>query len=68
MVVRINGEEKEIEGSMSVLELLSHLGIAYRDVGLAVSINGEVILKREYQSKYIKEGDSVEVIHLVGGG
>ncbi|MFN3813359.1 MAG: sulfur carrier protein ThiS [Aquificaceae bacterium] len=68
MVVRINGEEREVGQGMSVLELLSHLGVAYKDVGLAVSINGEVILKKDYQSKYIQEGDSVEVIHLVGGG
>jgi len=68
MVLYINGEERVIEREMSIYELLEHLGITYREVGLAVSVNGEVVPKSEYKLRKVKEGDQVEIIHLVGGG
>ncbi|WP_340695407.1 sulfur carrier protein ThiS [Hydrogenobacter thermophilus] len=68
MIVYVNGEKKEIERSMNIYELLEYLGVAYREIGLAVSVNGEVIAKGEYKNRKIMEGDSVEIIHIVGGG
>jgi len=68
MVLYINGEEKVVEREMNIYELLEHLGITYREIGLAVSVNGEVVPKSEYKLRKVKEGDKVEIIHLVGGG
>jgi len=64
----LNGEEKEISKEMSVMELLRELGIQFREVGLAVAINEEVVPKSEYERRTVKEGDRVEIVHLVGGG
>ncbi|ADO45935.1 thiamine biosynthesis protein ThiS [Hydrogenobacter thermophilus TK-6] len=68
MLVYVNGEEKEISGDMNLHELLGYLGITYREVGLAVSVNGEVVPKSEYKNRRVSEGDSIEIIHIVGGG
>lgn len=64
----LNGEEREIPKEMSVMELLKELGIQFREVGLAVAINEEVVPKSEYEKRTVKEGDRVEIVHLVGGG
>jgi len=64
----LNGEEREISKEMSVMELLKELGIQFREVGLAVAINEEVVPKSEYEKRTVKEGDRVEIVHLVGGG
>ena len=64
----VNGEEREIPKEMSVMELLKELGIQFREVGLAVAINEEVVPKSEYERRTVKEGDRVEIVHLVGGG
>jgi len=64
----LNGEEREIPKEMSVMELLKELGIQFREVGLAVAINEEVVPKSEYERRKVKEGDRVEIVHLVGGG
>jgi len=64
----LNGEEREIPREMTVMELLEEIGVKYRKVGLAVAINEEVVPKSEYTSRKVKEGDKVEVVHLVGGG
>ncbi|GBC88711.1 Sulfur carrier protein ThiS [bacterium HR13] len=68
MLVYVNGEKKEISRNMSLHELLEYLGITYREVGLAISVNGEVIPKSEYKNRRVSEGDSIEIIHIVGGG
>ncbi|MGB9873784.1 MAG: sulfur carrier protein ThiS, partial [Hydrogenobacter sp.] len=64
----INSEPREVERELNLHELLDYLGIAFREIGLAVSVNGEVIPKSKYAEVRLKEGDSVEIIHLVGGG
>ncbi len=68
MKVIVNGKERFIKESVNIKELLRLLDIEFREVGLAVSVNGEVVPKSEYESTYIKEGDSIEIVQLVGGG
>ncbi|WP_461832049.1 sulfur carrier protein ThiS [Aquifex sp.] len=64
----LNGEEKEIPRELTVMELLNELGIKFREIGLAVAINEEVVPKSEYNTRKVKDGDKVEVVQLVGGG
>ncbi|NPA32846.1 MAG: sulfur carrier protein ThiS [Aquificae bacterium] len=64
----LNGQEREIPREMSVMELLDEIGVKFREVGLAVAINDEVVPKSEYERRKVKEGDRVEVVQLVGGG
>ncbi len=68
MRIRINGEERVIEREVTVAELLDIVGVKFREVGLAVAVNGEVVPKSEYATRRIGEGDSVEIVQLVGGG
>ncbi len=68
MKIRINGEERVIEREVTVAELLDIVGVKFREVGLAVAVNGEVVPKSEYALRRIGEGDSVEIVQLVGGG
>jgi len=66
--IKINGEEKVVEREMNIRELLDYLGVKFREKGLAVSLNEEIVPKSLYESTYIKEGDCVEIVQLVGGG
>ena len=66
--VIVNGEEKEIERELTVMELLDLMEIRFREVGLAVAINEEVVPKSEYRTRKVKEGDRIEIVQLVGGG
>ncbi len=51
---------------MNIVELLDHLGV--RRDGVAVALNGEVVLREEWEQTRIRAGDHVEVVHMVGGG
>jgi thiamine biosynthesis protein ThiS len=65
MKVSINGEMREI-GGQSVLQLLESLSIDPRKV--AVERNMEILPKGAYASTQLIDGDSIEIVHFVGGG
>ena len=66
MKVVVNGEERELPGPMSIVELLTHLGIDQR-FG-AVEVNREVVPKSEHPRHALRDGDQIEIIRFVGGG
>lgn len=62
----VNGEERQVESSMTVKQLLATLGLA--DTLVAVERNEEVVPRAQHGSTELEEGDRVEVVHFVGGG
>lgn len=62
----VNGEERQVESSMTVKQLLATLGLA--DTLVAVERNDEVVPRAQHGSTELEEGDRVEVVHFVGGG
>lgn len=64
----VNGKDTYMPEGISILELLEKLEIKVREVGLAVAVNGEIVPKTKYQDYKLKEGDSVEIVNIVGGG
>jgi len=64
----VNGQEKVIDREITVMELLEIMDVKFREVGLAVAINEEVVPKSEYKTRKVREGDRVEIVQLVGGG
>lgn len=65
MIVTINGESRQVEQS-TMLELLESLSIDPRKV--AVERNMEILPKAEYAATTLMDGDSIEIVHFVGGG
>jgi thiamine biosynthesis protein ThiS len=64
--LRINGVEQETPDFLSVADLAEWLQLpAY---GAAVELNGEVIRRAEHAATPLDEGDTLEVVRLVGGG
>ena len=62
----VNGEERQVESSTTVKQLLAALGLA--DTLVAVERNEEVVPRAQHESVELKDGDRVEVVHFVGGG
>ncbi|HBG04672.1 MAG: thiamine biosynthesis protein ThiS [Geobacteraceae bacterium GWC2_58_44] len=65
MNITTNGEAASIE-PLSVQDYLISLGIDPRRV--AVELNRDILPKAQYQATLLKEGDSLEIVHFVGGG
>jgi sulfur carrier protein len=66
MIVQINGEKKEINPGLSVASLLEELGI--RPGRVVVELNRDVVARGAHGGTFLKEGDTVEIVHFVGGG
>jgi sulfur carrier protein len=65
MNIVVNGEPMSIE-SLSVQGLLERLNIDPRRV--AVELNIDILPKPDYETTMLKDGDSLEIVHFVGGG
>tara|TARA_B100000586_G_C19719859_1_gene265117 strand:+ start:63 stop:305 length:243 start_codon:yes stop_codon:yes gene_type:complete len=66
MVLRINGQEKDIHSSANLAELLLELEIV--SPHCAIALNQEVIPNSKLKLTKIHDGDNVEIVHAVGGG
>lgn len=66
MHIIVNGKPREIDGEMPLPEFLRSHDIDPRLV--AVAINGDVVPKDGYASVRVRDGDTLEVVRMVGGG
>lgn len=66
MNVRVNGETMTVPGSLTVRGLIVHLGLT--DGPVAVERNLEVVPRAEHEATELCEGDTIEIVHFVGGG
>ncbi|MBR3117902.1 sulfur carrier protein ThiS [Oceanobacillus profundus] len=67
MKFQLNGKQVELpEVVDSVGDLLAHYQLQSRIA--VVEVNKEIVMKEEYETKRLFNGDVVEIIHFVGGG
>jgi len=66
MQVTVNDEPKHLPAGATVADLVATLGLGPRRV--AVEVNREIVMRATYASTVLNDGDTVEIIHFVGGG
>jgi thiamine biosynthesis protein ThiS len=66
VIIRLNGDPREIAGPVTVAALLAQLDIDSRRV--AVEHNLVVVKKDAFDRTTVSEGDEVEIVNFVGGG
>lgn len=66
MQLTVNGEKREIADNSTVADLLTHLQITATRV--AVEVNLEIVPKAAYTEQTLQDGDTIEIVHFVGGG
>lgn len=66
MTIILNGDPHELDGPLSVADLLTTLAIDPRRV--AVERNLEVVKRAAYDATVVGDGDAVEIVNFVGGG
>ncbi len=62
----VNGEPRSVPGPATLLDLLQHLGLDPRMV--VVELNREIVRRPRLGETSLAQGDSVELVHFVGGG
>lgn len=67
MRLLVNGEPTLVDPApANVAELLVQLKLPHERV--AVELNGEIVTRAERAARAVNDGDTVEVVTLVGGG
>ena len=66
MQIEVNGEPREVDGGMSVADLVADLELDDRLV--VVELNREIVRRTERAAVSLEPGDRVEIVHFVGGG
>ena len=65
ITIRLNGEERSFS-ACSLTDLIAELGLEQRMI--AIERNLEVVPKSQYGETSLKEGDRIELVHMIGGG
>ncbi|CAN5499823.1 hypothetical protein BH10ACT11_BH10ACT11_18970 [soil metagenome] len=68
MRIVLNGKQVELEPDANVADVVAAAGADPDARGLAVAIEGEVVVRGEWGERELREGESVEVVHAVQGG
>ena len=64
--VRINAESKEIPENLNIPHLLEFLEL--KDDLLVVELNEEVVMRADWVTTKVGEGDKLEIVKAIGGG
>ena len=66
LAITVNGEPRRVPAPASVADLLHHLQLDPRMV--VVELNRRIIRRPQLAATELAEGDTVELVHFVGGG
>lgn len=66
MDIQLNGETRGIPEQATLATLLDQEGLAQRRV--AVEVNGEIVPRGQHATHALQPGDTVEIVHALGGG
>ena len=66
MIIKLNGEPREIPQGLTVAKLLEHLGMA--DGRVAIERNLDILPRSLWRETQVQSNDSFEIVHFVGGG
>ena len=66
MICTVNGESKELPNETTVQGLIDILGLA--EAICAAEVDKKIVPKRERSAVILQDGQSIEIVTLVGGG
>ncbi|MGB5606555.1 MAG: sulfur carrier protein ThiS [Gammaproteobacteria bacterium] len=66
MNISLNGAPRDVPDNLSASDLLLALGLA--DKRLALEINREIVPRSTFAVRIINPGDTIEIVHAIGGG
>lgn len=66
MRIWVNGEAREVSEASTVADLLRELALAGKRV--AVEVNAGIVPRSQHADTRLQPGDTVEIVHAIGGG
>ena len=66
MQLTVNGKPRQVERASTLLAFLQDIGVDPRIV--AVERNGDIVKRERFGETMLGEGDTLEIVRMVGGG
>lgn len=66
MTIVVNGEKRDVAAGTTLRSLIEQMGLGTK--ACAAEVNRELVPKAEHPARPLKDGDSVELVTLIGGG
>ena len=67
MIITINGKKySDYKEGITVMELIEKLNLHKKQI--IVELNQLALIKKDYQSLSLKDGDSIEIVQIAAGG
>lgn len=67
MIITFNNRLEEVpDGPITVNDLIKFKNFTFKM--LVTKVNGELVKKDQRDEVYVKEGDKVDILHLISGG
>ena len=66
IALKVNGKDVQLDGPTPLLVYLEKLGVSPRTV--AVEHNAVIVERDAYATTTLADGDTVEIVKMVGGG
>jgi thiamine biosynthesis protein ThiS len=64
--VHLNGKDREVDGGHTVRSLIESLEL--HPAMVVVELNREILARDSYAEVQVRDGDTIELVHFVGGG
>jgi sulfur carrier protein len=64
--IQVNGQQRDCRSGLTVGDLLRELDIKTERV--AVELNLEILDRKDFELRSLKQGDRVEILSFIGGG
>ncbi len=68
MRVVLNGEDRALREGATVADVVRSLDLTAEARGVAVALDGEVVIRGQWASTDLSEGVRIEVLGAIGGG
>lgn len=65
--IKVNGNEQVISNPISLTELIALNNVAQPSM-VSIQLNGEFVVRDDYDSTLVNEGDEVDFLYFMGGG
>jgi len=66
-ILKVNGKEQELNDTLSVSGLIKLNKVSQPDM-VSIQLNGNFVIRENYESTLLKEGDEIDFLYFMGGG
>jgi len=65
--LKVNGKEQELNDTLSVSGLIKLNKVSQPDM-VSIQLNGNFVIRENYDLTLLKEGDEIDFLYFMGGG